>query len=235
METEDTCTKCGDTFIKTFRTNWCKPCRTRIAREYRLSHPEIVRAAYKRDQARHRAERNAAKRAYRKTGANKASDRLSAKVSRERFPEKYQGRLATNRLIRKGILIRPDHCPECGATGRIEGHHTDYSKPADILWLCKRCHVRAHGREVDDARIIKSFELEVKAKLEAAKAAVPTPSIGQTWADCDKRTNGRQVTIQAMSSEYAYVLASNGRHTKIKLNRFKPGNTGYRFVGDHNE
>jgi len=47
--------------------------------------------------------------------------------------------------LRLGIIVRPDVCSQCGAKGeRIEGHHTDYSKPLDVIWLCFSCHRKVH-------------------------------------------------------------------------------------------
>lgn len=42
--------------------------------------------------------------------------------------------------VESGKLHRSDACSKCGAEGRVEGHHTDYSKPLDVQWLCPKCH-----------------------------------------------------------------------------------------------
>jgi len=46
--------------------------------------------------------------------------------------------------ISSGKLVRPDVCSRCGKAGRIEGHHEDYSKPLEVVWLCARCHKARH-------------------------------------------------------------------------------------------
>lgn len=46
--------------------------------------------------------------------------------------------------VRKGWLVRPDACSRCDSEGLIEGHHPDYSKPLEVVWLCKRCHKAEH-------------------------------------------------------------------------------------------
>lgn len=45
---------------------------------------------------------------------------------------------------RRGRLI-PESC-WCGAT-EVEMHHWDYSKPLDVLWICRPCHLELHRVE----------------------------------------------------------------------------------------
>lgn len=49
------------------------------------------------------------------------------------------------RALERGDLIRPSQCEQCGGTtGGVEGHHCDYDKPLDVLWLCRLCHKKWH-------------------------------------------------------------------------------------------
>ena len=41
-------------------------------------------------------------------------------------------------------MIRERACSRCGIKGRIEGHHNDYSKSLEVVWLCQKCHKEAH-------------------------------------------------------------------------------------------
>jgi len=45
--------------------------------------------------------------------------------------------------IEYGKIIRPEHCQHCGKECRPEGHHEDYNKPFDVIWLCRTCHKNA--------------------------------------------------------------------------------------------
>lgn len=45
-----------------------------------------------------------------------------------------------------GMLIAQPCC-KCGAV-RAEMHHRDYSKPFDVIWLCRKHHMDEHSRGV---------------------------------------------------------------------------------------
>ncbi len=47
-------------------------------------------------------------------------------------------------FLRDGKLIRPSQCECCGSECKPQAHHCDYSKPTDVMWLCKSCHVEWH-------------------------------------------------------------------------------------------
>ena len=54
----------------------------------------------------------------------------------------------THRIVKaavdSGRMIRPKVCSACGKKGRIGGHHADYEKPLEVIWLCGMCHAMAH-------------------------------------------------------------------------------------------
>lgn len=46
--------------------------------------------------------------------------------------------------IKLGVLKKGVECFKCGSKKRIEGHHENYDKPLDVVWLCNACHQRHH-------------------------------------------------------------------------------------------
>ncbi len=50
-------------------------------------------------------------------------------------------------LIEKGKIERPEYCSVCNSKeNKIEAHHEDYSKPLEIIFLCKSCHSKRFRR-----------------------------------------------------------------------------------------
>lgn len=46
--------------------------------------------------------------------------------------------------VNSGDLVRPETCERCGKEGPVVAHHSDYSKPLDVRWLCHKCHKLEH-------------------------------------------------------------------------------------------
>jgi hypothetical protein len=76
-------------------------------------------------------------------------------------PEKVAARRVVNAAIKHGDLTRGTHCESCASTNNIDAHHEDYSKPLEVIWLCRSCHQRLHDTYV---------EASVRAELEAISA-----------------------------------------------------------------
>jgi hypothetical protein len=45
--------------------------------------------------------------------------------------------------LSESIPIGPQ-CQICGAIENLEKHHPDYSKPLEVITLCRSCHRRVH-------------------------------------------------------------------------------------------
>jgi hypothetical protein len=71
---------------------------------------------------------------------------LMGKRHQARNPEKAYARMMFATAVECGKLIRPTKCSQCNQECRPEGHHPDYSKPLEVIWLCRQCHFAAHGR-----------------------------------------------------------------------------------------
>jgi len=86
-----------------------------------------------------------AKRAYLKSEHGKAQRAKTMRIQAERHPERHKARTAFGNAVRDGRVIAWPVCsvPEC--CGRPQGHHPDYSRPLDVVWLCAKHHKEAHA------------------------------------------------------------------------------------------
>jgi len=66
------------------------------------------------------------------------------KSRREAHPEMYKAHTMVGNALRDGRLAK-EPCLFCEATENIHGHHRDYAKPLDVVWLCAKCHRRLHA------------------------------------------------------------------------------------------
>lgn len=63
---------------------------------------------------------------------------------RERHPEKIRAHFVVRDAVRSGRLER-ESCSICGEL-KADAHHEDYSKPLDVIWLCRTHHRRLSHR-----------------------------------------------------------------------------------------
>jgi hypothetical protein len=49
--------------------------------------------------------------------------------------------------IKNGSIKKPNSCENCNKISKLEAHHyKGYEHPLDVIWLCKDCHLRKHGK-----------------------------------------------------------------------------------------
>jgi hypothetical protein len=69
-----------------------------------------------------------------------ASLRRRQTEHRHKFPDRVHARQTLKNAIVLGKVRRCTRCEACGAVGHTDGHHTDYSRPFYVTWLCRQCH-----------------------------------------------------------------------------------------------
>lgn len=122
------------------RLNKCKSCAKEDVKENRAAN-----LAYYREFDRQRAsdpKRIAAREAYHATDQGKAAMRKAKSAYIERNADRRAAHLALGNAVR-GRRIIPLACEVCGDE-KTEAHHTDYSKPLMVNWLCGEHHRLLH-------------------------------------------------------------------------------------------
>lgn len=110
-------------------------------------HLNVCRECVKRRVRKHRAENDSVREYDRERSNLPHRKKLRAKITAEydeKHPHRKKAHTAVNNALRDGRLTKGD-CHFCGTDQDIEGHHNDYSKPLDVVWLCKRCHRKLHA------------------------------------------------------------------------------------------
>ncbi len=79
----------------------------------------------------------------------------------EIYPERTRAIQRVKYAIKAGKLKRPPACEVCGKVGKVDGHHEDYTKPLDVMWLCRSCHLQLR----DDSWIEKGKRMRAHKKI----------------------------------------------------------------------
>jgi hypothetical protein len=128
--------------------NKCIRCFKRDATAYRYRNLEAIRA-YDRERGRNPSpSRLQARAKARKKDSQQRADYIK-RVGQE-LRLRINARSILNVAVKSGKIKRQP-CERCGSTYRVHGHHEDYYKPLDVIWLCPICHGKRH-REINDAK-----------------------------------------------------------------------------------
>ena len=162
---EKRCSKCGqvkplaefacDRTKPTGRTAYCRACMA----EYRAANRRHIVARTRRYQAANRDSVLRWKRAYREANgdriraygrayyaANKSDIWAKELDYSARHPERRAAKSAVKNAVKRGALPRvtTQFCFMCGKPAE-QYHHPDYSKPLEVIPVCRSCHMRWHA------------------------------------------------------------------------------------------
>ncbi len=138
----------------------CKECTKRYVAEYRSENIEKIREY---DRLRSKLPRR---------------KRSSAKM-RKKYRKEHPLRSAVSSILQRAVkakkIIKPKRCSMCNRKTKIVGHHEDYYKPLDVVWVCQVCHKNLHKME----RIVESAnETNKTLSLVPVERASLEPSLG---------------------------------------------------------
>lgn len=151
------CTKCkqykeDELFsnkMKIKNTGTCKLCKKIYAKKYRQDKSVRI-SEYKRE---YRDKNLAEIEKYKKKHREENKDKYSkySKDYRENNRIKTRAKDKIAKALKKGTL-KKECCVACFAEDKIvnftniDGHHPDYNKPLEVIWLCRKHHLQEHKK-----------------------------------------------------------------------------------------
>jgi hypothetical protein len=148
------CRICGESNYKNFYSSnksRCKECVKFSARKYREDNKEkVMEYDRNRPNKEERVKKNIDRIRSDPEKLKKYRDQQMDYVKRNRHKSNARQKLA--RALLKGKVKRANNCEHCGIEDNIQGHHYDYNKPLDVIWLCSKCHANEHIRINNEKR-----------------------------------------------------------------------------------
>lgn len=109
----------------------CRTCRLESFRSWRKRHRELDT-----ERTREYHETNKTKPGYYEKRREQHRKTLA------KYPEKQKARELAHKHKAE---IKKTSCENCGAKENLHMHHPDYTKPIDVITLCRQCHVDVHA------------------------------------------------------------------------------------------
>lgn len=61
-------------------------------------------------------------------------------MARQKQPIEKISRAAVYKRAHRAVSLVGASCSDCGSLNLLDRHHSDYSKPEDVVILCRQCH-----------------------------------------------------------------------------------------------
>lgn len=121
----------------------CKECHREKVRANRAAKADQYRA-YEQSRA-HLPHRIAARAEYAKTDAGKSAGNRAKRKWSQANAVRRAAQVILGNAVRDGKVVPWPACamPECNK--RPVGHHPDYDRPLEVVWLCQEHHKQAHS------------------------------------------------------------------------------------------
>ena len=150
IESLKSCCRCGNVFPlsefyrdkrrKDGRYPRCRRCHAEAVRRWRDNNLEKARANDRQWKARNPDKHNAWNKRWQRNNAEKV--RAWTQRWKEENPEKRSAHTIVASAIKRGALVRAP-CLICGNED-ADGHHDNYARPLDVVWLCRSHHIERH-------------------------------------------------------------------------------------------
>jgi hypothetical protein len=129
------------------RLGKCKECAKKDANRHRSENLEDVQA-YDRMRGQDPKRKANVKKRYHEIYAGSDIVKKYHQKWLDNNKEKRSAHIVVGNAVKRGDLIRKP-CERCGKVKGVHGHHEDYSKPLEVIWLCKKHHGERH-REINE-------------------------------------------------------------------------------------
>lgn len=138
------------------RKNQCKECERKFYRERYKKESDKIKTRNSLYQKTHYIERRIKIEEWRENNREKVKDQNRQSYQRNKDwyknrkfdKEKQKARYLLNLAIITNKMIKPEKCSKCNNATRITGHHKNYDKPYEVIWLCYKCHKKEHSGKV---------------------------------------------------------------------------------------
>lgn len=108
-------------------------CTIKLRKKNREKYLEVARKSAKKHRAR-----------FKRTPEQLIKERIYCRKWKEENKEKTKTHYLVLKALKDGFLIKPNQCEHCRQERELHGHHEDYNKPYEVIWLCRECHGIRH-------------------------------------------------------------------------------------------